>query len=145
MSIDIQPGNGRDYTWGTTSTYEKNVLGYVCVYPTMTARRRNQNPRWTPEFTLCSGYYSRFPCNDATAPVRPQQVGEREGVGVPDTIKGRSRRTIAPRIRRMPGRSTSDFHRPGRRCLHRSVKRNVRSLVGRLGGELGEGRGWVDR
>ena len=35
-------------------------------------------------------------------------------------MHGRSRTTIDPRIPPMPGRSTSGFHRPGRRCLHQA-------------------------
>ena len=33
-------------------------------------------------------------------------------------VHGRSRMTIDPCIPTMPGRSTSDFHQPGRHCLH---------------------------
>ena len=35
-------------------------------------------------------------------------------------MHGRSRMTIYPRISTMPGRSTSDFHRQGRRCLRQA-------------------------
>ena len=35
----------------------------------------------------------------------------------------RSRMTIDHRFRTMPGRSTSDFHRPGRHCLHQARSR----------------------
>ena len=37
--------------------------------------------------------------------------------GVFDSMHGRSRMTIDPRIPAMPGRSTPSFHRPGRHCL----------------------------
>ena len=40
----------------------------------------------------------------------------------------RSRMTVGPRIPTTTGRSASDFHRPGRHCLHRS-----RSTVGWAG------------
>ena len=41
----------------------------------------------------------------------------KQGRGVLDTIHGRSRMIIDPRIPTMPGRSTPGFHRPGRHCL----------------------------
>ena len=50
-------------------------------------------------------------------------------------MHGRSRMTIDPRIPKMPGRSTSGFHRPGRPCLHQA-RSAVRCPASRMKGEL---------
>ena len=57
------------------------------------------------------------------------------GGGVLDIIHGRSRMTIDPSIRTMPGRSMSGFRRPGRHCLHQA-RSAVRCSASRVKGEL---------
>ena len=52
-----------------------------------------------------------------------------------DVMHGRNRMTIDPRIPTMPGRSMSDFHRPGRQCLHQA-RSAVRCPASRMTGEL---------
>ena len=49
---------------------------------------------------------------------------------------GRSRMTIDPRTPPMPGRSTSGFRRPGRRCLHQALRSTLRCWASRMKGEL---------
>ena len=57
-----------------------------------------------------------------------------------------SHMTIDPRIPTMPGRSTFDFHRPGRRCLHHT-RSAVRCWASRMKGELNptKNRYWGER
>ena len=59
----------------------------------------------------------------------------KRGVCVLIVMRYGSRMTIDPRVPTRPGRSTSGFHRPGRRSLHqaRSV---VRCSASRMTGEL---------
>ena len=62
--------------------------------------------------------------------------GGRGGTHYPcHAMHGRSRMTIEPRIPTMTGRSTSRFHRSGRRHLHQA-RSAVRCSVGRMKGEL---------
>ena len=56
------------------------------------------------------------------------------GGGCTQFVHGRSRMTIDPRISAMPGRSTSGFHGPGRRCLHQAPSA-VRCSASRMKGE----------
>ena len=58
----------------------------------------------------------------------------RRGGGGTQFVHGRSRMTIDLRIPTMPGRSTSSFHQPGRKCLHQA--RSSREVFG----ESHEGR-----
>ena len=48
------------------------------------------------------------------------RAGGLGGGGVLIVVHGRSRMTIDYRIPKMPARSTSGFHRPGRSCLHQA-------------------------
>ena len=57
-----------------------------------------------------------------------------EGGGRTPVVHGCSRMTIDPRIP-MPGRSTPDFHQPGRHCLHQA-RSTVRCSASRMKGEL---------
>ena len=52
-------------------------------------------------------------------------------------MHGRSRFTIDPCIPVMPERGTSDFHRPGRHCLHQA-RSTVRSSASRMKGIMGD-------
>ena len=67
---------------------------------------------------------------------RGGREGRREGGGGgTQLVHGRSPMTIDPRIPTMPGRSTSGFHQPGRRCLHQA-RSAVRCSASRMKGEL---------
>ena len=61
--------------------------------------------------------------------------GGRKGRGCTHFVHGRSRMTIDPRIRTMPGRSTSGFHQPGRHCSHQA-RSAVRCSASCMKGEL---------
>ena len=50
-------------------------------------------------------------------------------------VHGRSRMTVDPRIPTLPGRSTSGFSQPGRRCLHQA-RSAVRCSASRVKGGL---------
>ena len=50
-------------------------------------------------------------------------------------MHGRSRMTIDPRSRNMPGRRTTGVHQPGRHCLHQA-RSAVRCSASRMKGEL---------
>ena len=50
-------------------------------------------------------------------------------------VHGRSRMIIDPRTLTVPGRSTWDFHQPGRHCLHQA-RHAVRCSTSRTKGEL---------
>ena len=52
-----------------------------------------------------------------------------------DLMHGRSRTALNPRIRTMPGRSISGFHRSGRHCLHQARSAGRRP-ASRMKGEL---------
>ena len=55
--------------------------------------------------------------------------------GCAQFVHGRSRMTVDPRFPTMPGRSTSGFHQPGRRCLHQA-RSAVRCSASRMRREL---------
>ena len=55
--------------------------------------------------------------------------------GCTQFVHGRSRMTIDRCISKMPGRSTSGFHRPGRHCLHQA-RIAMGCLRGDMKGEL---------
>ena len=57
------------------------------------------------------------------------------GGGGTQVVRGRSRMTLDPRVPTMPGRSTSDFHQPGRYCLHQA-RSALRCSASRMTGEL---------
>ena len=57
------------------------------------------------------------------------------GGGCTQSVHGRSRVTIDPRIPTMPGRSTSSFHQPGRHCWHQA-RSAVRCSASRMKGEV---------
>ena len=61
-------------------------------------------------------------------------VGGGGGVGG-QFVHGHGRMPIDPRIPTMPGRCTSDFHQPGRYCLHQArsaVRCSARAMKGEL-------------
>ena len=71
--------------------------------------------------SVCIGHVQVF-CGERGGGIRPQAERRRKGRGggCTSVMHGRSRMTVDPRIRTMPGRSTSGFHRPDRHCLHRA-------------------------
>ena len=74
-------------------------------------------------------------CGDNPNPTTNTWVGRGEGVGGTQFVHVRSRMTIDPPIPTMPGRSTLNFHQPGRHCLHQ-VRSTVRRSASRRKGEL---------
>ena len=71
--------------------------------------------------------------DEARGSRRQGTAGEGRG-GRTQFVHGRSRMAIGPRIPTMPGRSTSDFHQPGRHCLHQA-RSAVSCLASRMKGE----------
>ena len=66
--------------------------------------------------------------------LRSDASGDAMG-GCTQCVHGRSRMTIDPRIPTMAGRSTSDFHQPGRHCLQQA-RSAVRCSASRMKSEL---------
>ena len=101
-----------------------NLLGYVSYVRFLTSAKRNSLAKRKPH-----GKYKGFSLKGPTC-WRGRGGGRRTHV-----MHGRSRMAIDPRIRTMPGRSTSSFHRPSRHCLHQS-RSAVRCSASRMKGEL---------
>ena len=104
-------------------------LSFSCVFWWYPQARRVQygsaGNRETPRGLTLENFLMHAPLNSSTKNRLPkvrQRANAMVGFagGCTHVMDGGSRVTMDPHIPTVPGRSTSDFHRPGRHCLHQA-------------------------